>query len=61
MKELIYISTTVGERLEEVLKIVGETLVQVFDPISEMDDEALVKISATDEEWMRIRTQLVTR
>jgi len=55
--ETIYISTIVGERLREILKIVGETLVGV----ESLDDEALVKISATEDQWDRIRTQLQVR
>ena len=57
MKELISIFTTAGERLEEVMKIVGETLVGV----TEAGDEALVEISATEEEWCNIRTLLAAR
>lgn len=57
MKELIYIWTVVGERLEQVLRIVGETLVDV----TMSDTEAVVTVSVTESDWSRIRTQLLAR
>lgn len=57
MKELIYIWTVVGERLEQVLRIVGETLVDV----TMSDTEAVVTVSVTESDWSRIRAQLLAR
>jgi hypothetical protein len=58
MKGDIYIST-VGERLEKVLSIVGDFLVKVFEPIPGACDECLVQISATDKEWEELKTLLM--
>ena len=57
MKELIYIWTVVGERLEQVLRIVGETLVDV----TMSDTEAVVTVSVTESDWSRIKAQLLAR
>ena len=57
MKELVYIWTVVGERLEQVLRIVGETLVDV----TMSDTEAVVTVSVTESDWSRIRAQLLAR
>lgn len=60
MKEVIYIST-VGERLNTVLGILGETIVKIFDPTPGID-EHLIQIEVTETEWTdRIKPRLLTR
>ena len=56
MKELITISTNVGERLEEIIRIVGDALVSV----TEYGTEALVNILVTEKEWSVIKPELQT-
>ena len=60
MKGEIYIST-VGERLETVLKIVKDHLVKVIDPIPDICDETLILINVTPDEWETIRPELLRR
>ena len=56
MKGVINICT-VKERVNDVLNIVGETLIGV----SESFGEALIQISATEEEWQKIKLLLLSR
>ena len=56
MKGKIYICTTIGERLNEVLKIVGDTLVEVCKPV--IDHDVVVIINATEEQWNSIKPKL---
>lgn len=55
MKELIYIFTGIGERLEEILRIVGDTLVGTED----IGGNTMVSIEVSEEEWRnRIKPQI---
>lgn len=56
MKGEIYICTVV-ERVNVVRNIVGDTLIDV----SELGEEVLIRISATEEEWSRIKPELLVR
>lgn len=59
MKETIYVST-VGERFEKVVSILGDTIKEIFDPIPGID-EHLIRIEVSDTEWDRIKPRLLAR
>jgi len=48
---------SVSERISEILKIVGDTLMDV----SELEGEVLIRIFATEEEWQIMKPRLLAR
>lgn len=59
MKETIYVST-VGERFDKVIGILGDTIKEIFDPVPGID-EHLIRIEVSDAEWGIIKPRLLAR
>lgn len=60
MKESIYIST-VGERFEKVIGILGDTIKEIFEPVPGID-ERLIRIEVAKDKWVtEIKPRLLAR
>ena len=60
MKESIYIST-VGERFDKVINILGDTIKEIFDPVPGIDGH-LIRIEVAEDKWVtEIKPRLLAR